>query len=119
MIQLLEHDNNALINGESLSILLNITNINGETPLHLAILEENLEACRILITKGADVNLAKHRGIVTFIKEIFLNDKQIRHKIYADKVKLTKEFGRAWNPSFFSLNMMYKQMIEDTLNDVL
>eukprot|EP00111_Clytia_hemisphaerica_P024707 TCONS_00072807-protein len=63
LIQLLEHDNNALINGESLSVLLNIANINGETPLHLAILEENLEACKILIAKGADVNLAKLRGL--------------------------------------------------------
>ena len=52
------------------------------------------------------------------VKDSILNDIQSRHKTYADKAKLTKELGRApcrseGNHSFFVLNMLCKQMVED------
>lgn len=54
--------NSSQTKGFSISHLLNLQNVFGETPLHLAISEENYQACKVLVQKGADVNIAKNKG---------------------------------------------------------
>ena len=64
LINMLEQEGTSYLGDNSLEHLLNLQNVFGETPLHLAIGEENLESCQILIKKGADVNIAKNKGII-------------------------------------------------------
>ena len=61
---MLEQKGTSYLGDNSLENLLNLQNVFGETPLHLAIGEENLESCQILVKKGADVNMAKNKGII-------------------------------------------------------
>ena len=67
LINKLEREGTSYLGDNSLEQLLNLQNVFGETPLHLAIGEENLEACQILIKKGANVNMAKNKGKIDTI----------------------------------------------------
>jgi len=63
LIEFLENADIAVTGHLTIPELLNQQNMQGETSLHLAIGEENYNACKMLICKGADVNLSKNKGV--------------------------------------------------------
>jgi ankyrin repeat protein len=41
---------------------VNHKNYNGNTPLHIAIVNQDLEVCKVLISRGADVSITNNEG---------------------------------------------------------
>ena len=61
--------------------LFNAANLDGRTPLHIAVANNNLEAVEILIKQGADPNAADKNGVTPLCEAARQNDVAIAKKL--------------------------------------
>ncbi len=72
-----------LLDQDKEGVALNAVNNDGQTPLVKAVLEGNTEAVKMLLDRGADVNLADEKGNTALIYACILNKPEIINALLA------------------------------------
>lgn len=69
---------------------INVKNLNGQTPLHVAILTNNIEIAKYLIEKGADLNIKDCKGQTPLYLAILKNNVEIAKLLIKKGANITE-----------------------------
>lgn len=97
-------------------ILINETDNNGNSPLHVAILSGESDYAISLINQGADLNIKNRLGLSPLHLTAFLNDRQVTNQLILKGAEIDIKGNSGYTPLHIATELNNLRLAKDLLN---